>query len=83
MTGHRTPCSQVNVYRFFFLYRHDRRTYKGWFAILAVIHKILFMYHTCTQVIANMTVGKDVAMLFTDVINCIQTGEARGEAKHD
>ena len=28
-----------------------------------------------TQVIANMTVGKDVAMLFTDVINCIQTGE--------
>lgn len=29
----------------------------------------------CRQVIANMTVGKDVAMLFTDVINCIQTGE--------
>lgn len=28
------------------------------------------------QVIANMTVGKDVAMLFTDVINCIQTGES-------
>eukprot|EP00904_Undaria_pinnatifida_P012779 jgi/Undpi1/8631/HiC_scaffold_25.g11096.m1 len=25
------------------------------------------------KVIANMTVGKDVAMLFTDVINCIQT----------
>lgn len=22
-----------------------------------------------------MTVGKDVAMLFTDVVNCIQTGE--------
>lgn len=25
------------------------------------------------KVIANMTVGKDVAMLFTDVVNCIQT----------
>ncbi|CAM9621377.1 unnamed protein product [Chrysoparadoxa australica] len=25
------------------------------------------------KVIANMTVGKDVSMLFTDVINCIQT----------
>ena len=25
------------------------------------------------QVIANMTVGKDVSTLFTDVINCIQT----------
>jgi hypothetical protein len=27
------------------------------------------------QVIANMTVGKDVSTLFTDVVNCIQTGE--------
>lgn len=27
------------------------------------------------KVIANMTVGKDVSMLFTDVVNCIQTGE--------
>ncbi|KAH8064417.1 hypothetical protein JL722_1286 [Aureococcus anophagefferens] len=26
------------------------------------------------KVIANMTVGKDVSMLFTDVLNCIQTG---------
>ena len=26
------------------------------------------------QVIANMTVGKDVSMLFTDVVNCMQTG---------
>lgn len=26
-----------------------------------------------------MTVGKDVAMLFTDVINCIQTGERRNK----
>mmetsp|Transcript_25067 Transcript_25067/g.99696 ORF Transcript_25067/g.99696 Transcript_25067/m.99696 type:complete len:979 (-) Transcript_25067:185-3121(-) len=26
------------------------------------------------KVIANMTVGKDVSMLFTDVVNCIQTG---------
>jgi len=25
------------------------------------------------KVIANMTVGKDVSMLFTDVLNCIQT----------
>ena len=25
------------------------------------------------QVIANMTVGKDVSTLFTDVVNCIQT----------
>jgi len=25
-------------------------------------------------VIANMTVGKDVSTLFTDVVNCIQTG---------
>ena len=28
-----------------------------------------------------MTVGKDVAMLFTDVINCIQTGESGNRAK--
>lgn len=27
------------------------------------------------KVIANMTVGKDVSMLFTDVVNCIQTGK--------
>lgn len=27
------------------------------------------------QVIANMTVGKDVSILFPDVVNCIQTGE--------
>jgi vesicle coat complex subunit len=27
------------------------------------------------KVIANMTVGKDVSTLFTDVINCIQTGK--------
>jgi len=26
------------------------------------------------KVIANMTVGKDVSMLFTDVLNCVQTG---------
>ena len=26
------------------------------------------------KVIANMTVGKDVSTLFTDVLNCIQTG---------
>ena len=26
------------------------------------------------KVIANMTVGKDVSMLFTDVVNCMQTG---------
>ena len=26
------------------------------------------------KVIAAMTVGKDVSMLFTDVLNCIQTG---------
>lgn len=26
------------------------------------------------QVIAAMTVGKDVSMLFPDVINCMQTG---------
>ena len=26
------------------------------------------------KVIANMTVGKDVSMLFPDVLNCIQTG---------
>ncbi|CAM9847346.1 unnamed protein product, partial [Discosporangium mesarthrocarpum] len=25
------------------------------------------------KVIANMTVGKDVSMLFTDVVNCMQT----------
>lgn len=25
------------------------------------------------KVIANMTVGKDVSTLFTDVVNCIQT----------
>ena len=25
------------------------------------------------QVIANMTVGKDVSALFADVVNCIQT----------
>ena len=25
------------------------------------------------KVIANMTIGKDVSMLFTDVVNCIQT----------
>lgn len=34
----------------------------------------LFDRRTIPQVIANMTVGKDVAMLFTDVVNCIQTG---------
>lgn len=28
------------------------------------------------KVIANMTVGKDVSMLFTDVVNCIQTGNS-------
>jgi AP-1 complex subunit beta-1 len=27
------------------------------------------------KVIANMTVGKDVSTLFTEVINCIQTGK--------
>lgn len=27
------------------------------------------------KVIANMTVGKDVSTLFTDVLNCIQTGK--------
>ncbi len=27
------------------------------------------------KVIANMTIGKDVSTLFTDVINCIQTGK--------
>ena len=27
------------------------------------------------KVIASMTVGKDVSMLFTDVLNCVQTGE--------
>ena len=26
------------------------------------------------KVIANMTLGKDVSMLFSDVVNCIQTG---------
>ena len=26
------------------------------------------------KVIASMTVGKDVSMLFTDVLNCVQTG---------
>lgn len=30
------------------------------------------------KVIANMTVGKDVSMLFTDVVNCIQTGTLAG-----
>lgn len=29
-----------------------------------------------------MTVGKDVAMLFTDVINCIQTGKRGGGGGH-
>ena len=29
------------------------------------------------KVIANMTVGKDVSTLFTDVLNCIQTGVIR------
>ena len=27
------------------------------------------------KVIANMTVGKDVSTLFTDVVNCIQTSK--------
>lgn len=27
------------------------------------------------KVIANMTVGKDVSMLFADVVNCMQTGK--------
>ena len=27
------------------------------------------------KVIANMTVGKDVSMLFTDIVNCMQTGD--------
>ena len=27
------------------------------------------------SVIAAMTVGKDVSMLFTDVVNCMQTGD--------
>lgn len=26
------------------------------------------------KVIASMTVGKDVSVLFTDVLNCVQTG---------
>ena len=30
------------------------------------------------KVIANMTVGKDVSSLFTDVINCIQVGQQAG-----
>lgn len=37
---------------------------------------ICFLYNRCLsflQVIANMTVGKDVSTLFTDVVNCIQT----------
>ena len=29
------------------------------------------------RVIANMTVGKDVSMLFTDVVNCIQTADSQ------
>mmetsp|Transcript_20292 Transcript_20292/g.32690 ORF Transcript_20292/g.32690 Transcript_20292/m.32690 type:complete len:104 (+) Transcript_20292:534-845(+) len=29
---------------------------------------------TVKKVIANMTVGKDVSMLFPDVVNCMQTG---------
>ncbi|RHY34998.1 hypothetical protein DYB32_000511 [Aphanomyces invadans] len=29
------------------------------------------------KVIANMTVGKDVSMLFTDVVNCIQTADTQ------
>ena len=29
------------------------------------------------KVIANMTVGKDVSMLFTDVVNCMQTGDTQ------
>jgi hypothetical protein len=33
------------------------------------------------KVIANMTVGKDVSMLFTDVVNCIQTGTRRADSQ--
>lgn len=29
------------------------------------------------KVIANMTVGKDVSMLFTDIVNCIQTADTQ------
>ncbi len=29
------------------------------------------------KVIANMTVGKDVSMLFTDVVNCMQTADTQ------
>lgn len=32
------------------------------------------------KVIANMTVGKDVSTLFTEVINCIQTGTVPNKA---
>ena len=32
------------------------------------------------KVIANMTVGKDVSMLFTDVVNCMQTGTSNRSA---
>lgn len=32
------------------------------------------MVYIFIQVIANMTVGKDVSMLFTDMVKCMQTG---------
>lgn len=35
------------------------------------------------KVIANMTVGKDVSMLFTDVVNCIQTGALRHQERQE
>lgn len=37
-------------------------------------NSVLFVFNNIFQVIANMTIGKDVSTLFTDVINCIQTG---------
>ena len=57
------------------------------FAVLSVIASVMLskrynehcLYYVVNydKVIANMTVGKDVSTLFTDVVNCIQTGKLR------
>ena len=50
---------------------------KVWYddMLMSNVHTGSLLPHCFEQVIANMTIGKDVSTLFTDVINCIQTGK--------
>lgn len=46
----------------------SRKYCENFWSFLQVSHPVL-----CLQVIASMTVGKDVSALFPDVVNCMQT----------